>query len=526
MSRIADFLKTLDPLQQKQVAAELDGHPEELPLRRAALYARALYHRAAKAAATWAPKTASDVRIPTTMGELEKVDVLPGLVAIAAADEDNEVASGPNDIMLRALRSVPLLEDERQWASLDEAKRLIEQHLADLQPPPFVDWPDVTSDSTLSLVAFQGIAAHLLQPVAGRPGDAAYFVDLSWMSGLPVRPGNQPLGACAYFGADRALLHIYIGHDDTTYMPGDDNWEHAKWHWRCAVFAFVTVANHLGGLHFICSELMMQAVRETLPANHALRRLLKPHLYGVGTVNARAGLVLAPEGGLAHRLWPFTFEGLTKLLARGVTTASFEPFPVTMAAKGIAELGDLYPYATDGMDLYSICKHYAEDYLNIYFPDESIVNDPDVRRWWRRVLCVAPQTGLSPLVRQQQVVELIGQFIFLASGYHAQVGAGTQYLMDPTFMGGKVRSGSDIADIQTTIQMLSLNALTALYQPKLLDDYTHLFLEQHHAKASRVFRRFQAALVELGRTIDDRNEARDLPFRTFHPSLLDAAVSK
>ena len=349
---------------------------------------------------------------------------------------------------------------------------------------------------------------------------------LSWMSGVPVRPGNEPLGACAYFAADRTLLRIYSGYDDTTYVPGDDNWEHAKWHWRCAVFAFVTVANHLGGLHFVCSELMMQAVRETLPADHALRRLLKPHLYGVGTVNVRAGLVLAPEGGLAHRLWPFTFEGLAKLLTHGVTTATFEPFPVTMAAKGIEKLGDLYPYATDGMDLYSICKNYAQEYLNIYFPGDRIADDPDVRRWWRHMLSVAPQTGLSPLVHQQQVVELVGQFIFLASGYHAQVGAGTQYLMDPTFMGGKVRSGSDIADIQTTIQMLSLNALTALYEPKLLDDYTHLFLEQHHAEASQVFYRFQTALVDLGQNIDERNKTRDLPFRTFHPSLLDAAVSK
>lgn len=526
MPRLAGLLKTLDPLQQKQVAKELDEQPQRLPLRRADLYARAMYQRAAKTAEAWVPKTASDVRVPETMGELEKVDVLPGLVAIATADEDNEVASGPHDIMLRALRSVPFLEDDRQWASLDEATRVIERHLADLQPAPFVEWPDVTSDTTLSLVAFQGIAAHLLEPAEGRSLDATYLIDLSWMSGVPVRPGNEPLGACAYFTADRTLLRIYTGYDDTMHVPGDDRWEHTKWHWRCAVFAYVTIANHLGGLHFVCSELMMQAAREKLPADHALRRLLKPHLYGVGTVNTRAGLVLAPEGGLAHRLWPFTFEGVATLLARGVALATFEPFPVTMAAKGIEKLGDRYPYATDGMDLYSICKNYAQEYLDLYFPNDNIVGDPDVRRWWRHLLSVAPQTGLSPLVCQQQVVELIGQFIFLASGYHAQVGAGTQYLMDPSFMGGKVRAGSEIADVQTTIQMLTLNALTALYEPKLLDDYTHLFPEQHHEEASQTFQRFQAALVKLGHDIDARNRNRDLPFRTFHPSLLDSAVSK
>jgi hypothetical protein len=209
-----------------------------------------------------------------------------------------------------------------------------------------------------------------------------------------------------------------------------------------------------------------------------------------------------------------------------VSEATFEPFPDTMAAKGFEELGDQYPYATDGLELHAICKSYAQEYVDLYFPNEALVEDPVVRRWWRHLVEVAPQTGLAPLVRQQQVVELLGQFIFLASGYHAQVGADSQYLLDPTFMGGRVRPRSEIADIQTTIELLTLNSLTGLYQPKLLDDYTHVFLEEHHDEASQIFRRFQAALQQLGRDIDTRNEKRDLPMRTFHPSLLDIAVSK
>ena len=526
MFRVLDLLKTLDSTEQKDLSDELAKEPEPLPLRGPDIYARAMFKRASQVALAWVPKKAADVALPLAMDELEKVDVIPGLVAIAPADEGSEVTSAVNEIKLRVLRSIPLFEDERQWGSLDEAKRSIEEHLESLQPAPFVDWPDVTSDTTLSFVAFQGIAAHLLESAGGKFGDAAYLVDLAWMSGLPVRPGNERLGACAYFAADRTLLRIYTGYDDTMHEPGDESWEHAKWHWRCAVFAYATIANHLGELHFVCSELMMQAAREKLPTDHALRRFLTPHIYGVGAVNARAGLVLAAEGGLAHRLWPFTYQGMATLLARGVTTASFEPFPETMAAKGFEELGDSYPYATDGLELHAICKNYAQEYLDLYFPNESIVADPDVRRWWRHLLDVAPQTGLAPLVRQQQVVELLGQFIFMVSGYHAQVGADTQYLLNPSFMGGRVRSDSEIADIQTTILMLTLNGLTGLYQPKLLDDYTHLFLEEYREEASRIFENFQAALHQLGRDIDARNEKRDLPFRTFHPALLDVAVAK
>lgn len=526
MSQITEILKTLDPLEQERLAAELEGELEQLPLQRSDHHARAMYHRAVKSLTSFIPKTARDVGIPTTMGELDKLDVVPGFIAVAIVDEDNEVATGPVEAVMRALRSVPLFEDDRQWSSLDEAKKLIEEHLTSIQPPPFLEWPDVSSDVTLSLVAFQGFAAHLLEPAKGRAEDAAYVVDLAWMSGLPVRPGNEPLGACAYFAADRTLLRIYTGHDDTMHAPGDDLWEHAKWHWRCSVFAYVTVASHLGGLHFTCSELMLQATREELPADHALRRLLKPHVFGVSTINASAGLVLAPEGGVANRLWPFTFEGLATLLTRGVTHATFETFPATMAAKDIQDLGDSYPYATDGLALFAICEKYAQEYIDLYFPNETIAQDPDVRRWWQHLMNAAPQTGLSPLACRQQVVDLVGQFIFLVSGYHAQVGAIVQYAIDPTFMGGKVRAGSERADIQATIQLLTLTALTGFNQPKLLDDYTHVFLAQHHEEASGAFQRFQAALFQLGRDIDARNEQRDLPMRTFHPALLDSAVSK
>ncbi len=525
MSIIADLIATLDRSQREDLIAELNTKPEKLPLRRDDLHARALFAAASKRVVEWVPKTAKDVGIPSVTGPLERLDILPGLVTVAPLDEDTNAAHGLQEKVMRSLHHLPLVEDTRQWKNADEAEAVISQYLAAIQPQAFTIWLDLTSDATISLLAFQGIAAHLLVPIDEVNG-AAFMVDLSWMGGLPVRENNEPLGACAYFAADRTLLRIHTSYDDITRTPEQSGWEHAKWHWKCAVFAYVTVADHLGGLHFVLSELMMQSTREQLPADHPLRRLLKPHIYGVSTVNTRAAFVLAPKGGIAHRVWPFTFESLAKLLTRGMMTATFEPFPDTMAAKRIDALGDKYPYATDGLALHAICKSYAADYLALYFPGNTIVSDPAVRAWWRQLSFSAPYSGLTPLTSHQQVVELVGQFIFLVSGYHAQVGADTQYLSDPRFVGGKVRAGSQMADVQSTIQILTLNAVTGLKEPKLLDDFTHMFLDQHRSEAVAVFRRFQSALLQLGKDIDARNEHRDLPLRTFHPAMLDSAVSK
>jgi hypothetical protein len=93
-------------------------------------------------------------------------------------------------------------------------------------------------------------------------------------------------------------------------------------------------------------------------------------------------------------------------------------------------------------------------------------------------------------------------------------------------MGSKVRVGSELSDMQSTFLTLSLNAVTGLPQPKLLDDFTHMFLELHKEQAVEVFQQFHESLVTLGREIDSRNETRKMPLRTFHPVVLDSSVSK
>ena len=237
--------------------------------------------------------------------------------------------------------------------------------------------------------------------------------------------------------------------------------------------------------------------------------------------------MLAPEGGVAHRLWPFTFDGLTDLLVRGIEMASYEPFPVWLNDRGLDGLSDeFYPYATDGLALHSICREYAESYVEIYFPGESIVTDAAVQAWWKQLETTAPRAGLKPLQTKEQVVDLLGQFIFAVSGYHSQVGALASYLVDQSFMGAKVRVGSEFNDIQSTVLQLTLNGMTGVYEPKLLDDYTHMFLELNKEQAVEVFKRFQDSLIALGHDIDARNETRSMPMRTFHPAVLDCSVSK
>lgn len=82
-----------------------------------------------------------------------------------------------------------------------------------------------------------------------------------------------------------------------------------------------------------------------------------------------------------------------------------------------------------------------------------------------------------------------------------------------------------MSDIQATVQVLNLTALTALEQPPLIGDYTHLFLEQDKERVIATFAGYQQALIKLSHDIDARNKRRDQPFQTFNPTMLDTSVS-
>lgn len=511
--------------QQQELAASLDSAGSVVPLRPADLHTRAMVLRVREQLTKWTAQGPSAAGIPKAHGPLDKIDVIPGILAVPTLDEDGEKIQFAKKILFKVLRSLPLTDDAAPWPSGASASAVINSQFAPVLPTPAVQWTDVTSDRAMALLAFQGLAAHRLARLDDDPGGAAYAVDLSWMCGFAVRLGLEPYGACAYFSADRTLLRVYTSHDDTTHMPTDASWEDAKWRWRSALFAAVTVADHLGATHFLASNLLVTVTQEQLPENHPLRRFLKPYGYGAVDINLDAGLMLSPEGGLAHRLFAFTYGGLSRCLLRGIETMTFQTFPQAMAAKRIEGLGDAYPYATDGLALHDILQTYAKDYLTIFFPGETVVQDFAVRAWWHGVVSLAPTLGLAPLNRAQQIIDLITQLMFTVTGFHCQVGRISPYLLDPTFLTCKIRAGSQMSDIQATVQVLNLCALTGLEQPPLIGDYTHLFLEQNKERVTVVFKRYQQALIQLSVDIEKRNKQREQPFQTFNPTLLNVSVS-
>jgi Lipoxygenase len=472
-----------------------------------------------------APPTPASLRVPTDVGPLDKVEVLPGTISVPVYDED----WGPTPLSKRSLhhvlRGLPITDCGDVWESPEEARRVVQAELASIEPLPSVEWSDKTSDRAIELIAFSGLGAHRLEPVEGDCDGARYVVDLSWMRGFPVRHGFEPYGAAAYFSASGKLLRIYTAHDDRHRYPGQEGWEAAKWRWKCSLFVGTTVTDHLGCVHLVYSNLMVTATREHLPPDHPIRRMLKPYEFRTVAINYDASLALAPEGGLAHRAFAFTYPGLVQCLLHGTRTARYLTFPQAMAKKQVDALGDRFPFATDGLALWRTIRAYVVEYVGLFHGPGELAADPSIRRWWQALSALLPSMGFEPLSQDAQVIDLLAQFMFTVSGFHEHVGGVAEYALDPAFMAGKIRPGQLMADVQASVQVLLLLAATGFRQPPLIGDYTHLFLDRERAGAEAAFARYQGALKALSREIDERNRRRVQPFQSFNPALLQSSVS-
>ena len=336
----------------------------------------------------------------------------------------------------------------------------------------------------------------------------------------------MPYGACAYFSIDGTLERIYTSHDDRTQYPGDPSWEHAKWAWRTSLFTAVTLVDHLGATHYSFSNLLVRISRETLPPDHPVRRLLKAFTYGAVAINRDAARTLSNHRGIAHRLFAFTYESLVRLLLHGVEMQRFRTFPDSIAAMRVEALGDRFLYAADGLALYAVFNRYVDEYLQVYFTSNQLVEDGALRAFWRRLNDLAPAFALGALTHAGQVKDLFTQFMFTVTGNHAHVGGVVDYLFDPAFMGARIRPALAESDVQSTLQALNLTVLTGLRQPMLIGSYQHLLLDgPRHSDAVGTFERYQSDLEALAERIEDRNTHIEQPFQTFNPRILDTSVS-
>ena len=438
----------------------------------------------------------------------------------------------------------PIPDLATQWPNLTEAREIIGSLLSseyNTEPtfmlPPGVS---VTSDQALTQLAFAGLGAMDIRRVSGGSHGVEYMADFSWLGPLEVRPGFYPYGATAYFNAGagtgpgtgagtpsltRISFPASMGREGRVVYVGDPEWEFAKWVWKCSMLTGVTLKTHLTEIHMLYANFMTMIVREHLPRDHPLRRLIKPFNYRTVHINYGASHTLMTELGLLHRSTAFTWKGLTDGFNYLFSTVRYNSYPERFQPDLIAELGDDYPFGLDGRDYYEVVHRFVTSYIEEYYPADGAVSDEYLLEAWRQIRML--KGSKVPEIRSNtELAKMITNYIVYVTAIHKIVGDVVPYLYDPEFMASKIRPNVTVADIETTAYEMLIARSTITNVPMLMNDFTHLLLRDSHLNRTKeIFDDFQRDLAHLSTKVHGRNARRRWRFNGFDPKIMASSVS-
>ncbi|KAG6490528.1 probable linoleate 9S-lipoxygenase 5 [Zingiber officinale] len=228
------------------------------------------------------------------------------------------------------------------------------------------------------------------------------------------------------------------------YTPADSGVEASIWQ---LAKAYVTVND--SGVHQLIShwlnthatmEPFVIATNRHLSVLHPINKLLEPHYRDTMNINATARQVLINAGGIIERTffpakyamemsavvyksWNFVEQGLpADLIKRGIAVRD---------SKGEIELLiEDYPYAVDGLAIWSAIETWVSDYCSIYYPDDKKVrDDAELQAWWKEVREVGHgdkkhEPWWAKMETVTELTETCTTIIWVASALHAAVNFG------------------------------------------------------------------------------------------------------
>jgi len=505
------------------------------------------------------PQTAAAVTKPVAMQDVPAVPC--GLVGTLVPKEDEHqddvkgiVAVG--DLANRHLGFPETADDCGVWRDGEDPEAIIRSQIG--------VWPTTRilnplsdnrySDQQLEDTVFRGVGQHRLSAVrdndAAAPANAKYAVYLGFASSLEMRPGFARFGADAYFDADGSILAIVrLG---KTYLPVsrggalgtsvqcteefrlgfwypvcdsqyEDGWLHAKMAFRGTLIFIITAIDHLHGVHLTAGNALVTANVEELPPAHVIRRLLTPFGFRTEAINYKAAIILTPEDSLVHRGSGLTEAGMTAAFSYANSTSESLKFRTIPELKALKGLEISLPIDEDGLEYYAILKRFVHGYLSSYFNYGSNACGADVSlgNWYQRVSSIAPHMDLPKPLTCETLEDVLATLMYHVSASHRHTGTIAAETEDPCWAPTAWREGYLCGLPRTAFVASTIMASTGLEQPKIVEDYTHMFDDEAGKQAWRML---TSNLTVFEEEIVQRNKARRVPYNVFLPSKIETGV--
>lgn len=482
------------------------------------------------------PCTAQDILPPQNHHALDDTNSYRnGLLGLRLPREDEQSMSKTGkktgltksfEVMMDAICYLPYVDHVSDcfiFENLQDGIIFGEKLLGPLLPVPRFAWRELASDDAQANMAYYGVGQLYLR-TSDDPGIGEHMIDMRAMARLKVRGPFEIYGAAAYFSAEK-ITGIFWCAGDRLVRPGDPDWEHAKFAWRASLFTWVTAIDHLLVSHFIFSNGINAALREALPCDHPVRRVLHVNTFGASKVNASAAYTLAPEGALFQRMSALQWDGgLKDAFELGVAGYKFETWPQRVQNSDLPpHVKARLPLFVDGLDVWNALHDFYQRYVDLYYRDTAAVcADSALRAYWEFRSTRLYTQGL-PALSKPALVDQLTHACFGVTAFHQIAGDVVQYVTTPEGMSFQIRPGQVMADAEEFTCVMALTASTGRMMPLLTQDWSHL-LERTDA-CMAAWQSLRESLQRVSARVEARNRARRIPFTEMDPIKFECSVS-
>jgi hypothetical protein len=293
---------------------------------------------------------------------------------------------------------------------------------------------------------------------------------------------------------------------------GERDWELATKLALCAATTHLSLVRHFNGVHLACGAQMAIATRNELPANHPLRRLMWPHVFGTQYSNEIITIDQLAEGGDFESMFSFTHRGMCRLLDSthgGFELASINP-RLDAQRRGIAGIGLDTPAQDNRTVLYDAIERHSRRYVEAYYPsDGALAGDRSYAAWLDALDRQIPN-GVRGVAGEGVTVEgavrLTATLIYLATVEHEIVGSGVwDYQLWTDVQPVRVARSGAREPLDVYQRTVNANFNLNVHRTLLLSDFSPLALD---ARGRDAFRRFREDLLALQAEIDREPAAR------------------
>ncbi|KAL7585497.1 hypothetical protein Lser_V15G44872 [Lactuca serriola] len=237
-----------------------------------------------------------------------------------------------------------------------------------------------------------------------------------------------------------------LGAISNVYTPAENGVEGSIWQLAKAYVAVNDSGIHQLISHWLHTHAVVEpfviAANRQLSILHPIYKLLYPHFRDTMNINAFARQILINGGGILeltvfpgkysmelssvlYKDWVFPEQALpVDLVKRGMAIEDSD------SHHGLRLLIDDYPYAVDGLEIWSGIKSWVEDYCKFYYKnDDMIQNDTELQSWWKELR----EEGHGDKKHEpwwpkmdscQELINICTTFIWVASALHASVNYG------------------------------------------------------------------------------------------------------